>query len=260
LASSRRKNVKKALQFTLMVVGASGLGKSTFINTLCDDTVITRINVSPQDALKERPTQLSPVTVDLEEEGVKMQLTLIDTPGFGDSLNSEQGFRPILSYIEQQFDDILAEESRIKRNPRFQDNRVHALLYFIAPTGHALKEADIQFMKKLATRVNVIPVIAKADTLTPSETVAFKKRIMEDIIHHQIPIFSFPVDEEVDDDETIEQNSELRNLLPFTVIGAETEVHVNGRAVRCREYPWGIVEVENTKHCDFTKLRYVLLT
>jgi septin family protein len=46
-------------------------------------------------------------------------------------------FSEISTYLERQYDDILAEESRIKRNPRFRDNRVHALLYFIPPTGHA---------------------------------------------------------------------------------------------------------------------------
>ena len=46
-------------------------------------------------------------------------------------------FQEIVGYPERQYDDILAEESRIKRNPRFRDNRVHALLYFIPPTGHA---------------------------------------------------------------------------------------------------------------------------
>lgn len=46
-------------------------------------------------------------------------------------------FNEIVGYLERQYDDILAEESRIKRNPRFRDNRVHALLYFITPTGHA---------------------------------------------------------------------------------------------------------------------------
>jgi len=46
-------------------------------------------------------------------------------------------FQKIVGYLERQYDDILAEESRIKRNPRFRDNRVHALLYFIPPTGHA---------------------------------------------------------------------------------------------------------------------------
>lgn len=46
-------------------------------------------------------------------------------------------FQEIVGYLERQYDDILSEESRIKRNPRFRDNRVHALLYFIPPTGHS---------------------------------------------------------------------------------------------------------------------------
>lgn len=45
-------------------------------------------------------------------------------------------FAKIVGYLEEQHDDHLAEESRIKRNPRFRDNRVHAMLYFITPTGH----------------------------------------------------------------------------------------------------------------------------
>jgi septin family protein len=35
---------------------------------------------------------------------------------------------------------------------------------------------DIQFMKKLGPRANVIPVIAKADSLTVAELEQFKKR------------------------------------------------------------------------------------
>jgi cell division control protein 11 len=46
-------------------------------------------------------------------------------------------FQEIVGYLERQYDDILAEESRIKRNPRFRDNRVHVILYFIPPTGHS---------------------------------------------------------------------------------------------------------------------------
>lgn len=86
-------------------------------------------------------------------------------------------FQEISSYLERQYDDILAEESRIKRNPRFRDNRVHALLYFIQPTGHALREMDIELMRRLSPRVNVIPVIGKADSMVPAELKAFKKRV-----------------------------------------------------------------------------------
>lgn len=51
--------------------------------------------------------------------------------------HARRSFQEIIGYIERQYDDTLAEESRIKRNPRFRDNRVHVLLYFIPPTGHA---------------------------------------------------------------------------------------------------------------------------
>lgn len=60
---------------------------------------------------------------------------LIDTSSLNHS--SCNSFQEIVGHLERQYDDILAEESRIKRNPRFRDNRVHALLYFISPTGHA---------------------------------------------------------------------------------------------------------------------------
>ena len=91
---------------------------------------------------------------ELEEDGVRIALTIVDTPGFGDNIDNEFAyavskssasscfqlsfsFQEIVGHLERQYDDILAEESRIKRNPRFRDNRVHALLYFIPPTGHA---------------------------------------------------------------------------------------------------------------------------
>ncbi|KAG8920237.1 Septin Spn3, partial [Tulasnella sp. 417] len=158
------------------------------------------------------------------------------------------------------YDDILAEESRIKRNPRFRDNRVHALLYFIPPTGHALREMDIELMRRLSPRVNVIPVVGKADSLTPSELKGFKKRIMEDIEHYGIPVYNFPYDVEEDDEDTIADNSELRALMPFAIVGSEEEVEVDGQLVRGRVYPWGVVEVDNPKHSDFSRLRSSLLS
>ncbi|KAF9173913.1 hypothetical protein BGX21_008260 [Mortierella sp. AD011] len=256
-----RKNAKKGFQFTLMVVGASGLGRTTFINTLCDaDVVPKRECDEPEMAHVEESIKIKPYTVELDEDGVKISLTIVDTPGFGDMIDNEYCFQEILGYLERQYDDILSEESRIKRDRRFRDNRVHALLYFIAPTGHSLREIDIELMKRLSPRINIIPVIGKADTMTPSELVDFKKRVMEDIEHHNIPIYNFPYDPEEDDEETVEENSELRSLLPFALIGCEEEIEVNGRRIRARQYPWGVVEVDNSEHCDFAKLRFALLS
>ncbi|GAA95828.1 uncharacterized protein L969DRAFT_88667 [Mixia osmundae IAM 14324] len=259
--SSRRKNVKKGLSFTIMVVGASGTGRTTFVNTLCETDVLQhQINGAPETAHMEPEVRIKPVQVELEEDGVRISLTVVDTPGFGDAVDGSSAFSEIVGYLERQYDDILAEESRIKRNPRFRDNRVHALIYFIPPTGHALREIDIELMRRLSPRVNVIPVIGKADSLTVTELRAFKQRIMEDIEHYDIPIYNFPYDVEEDDEEVIQDNSELRAMLPFAIVGAEDEFQAHGHTIRGRRYPWGIVNVDDPSHSDFGRLRTVLLS
>ena len=47
-------------------------------------------------------------------------------------------------------------------------------------------------MRRLSPRVNVIPVIGKADSLTPLELAESKKLIMEDIEHYRIPVYVSP--------------------------------------------------------------------
>ncbi|KAI7882275.1 Septin [Lichtheimia hyalospora FSU 10163] len=255
----RRKNVKKGFQFTLMVVGASGTGRTTFVNTLCNSGVLAKkVCDNPEEAHNEEGITIKPVSVELDEDGVRISLTIVDTPGFGDNIDNERCFQEIVGYLERQYDDILAEESRIKRNPRFRDNRVHALLYFISPTGHALREIDIELMRRLSPRVNVIPVVGRADSLTPQELKDFKRRA--NIEHYNIPIYNFPYDVEEDDEDTVEENSELRALLPFAIIGSDEEINVGGRTVRGRQYPWGAVEVDNPQHSDFARLRSALLS
>lgn len=180
-------------------------------------------------------------------------------PSYYSRTNPPLSFGEIVGYLERQYDDILAEESRIKRNPRFRDNRVHVLLYFITPTGHGLRELDIELMKRLSPRVNVIPVVGKADSLTPAELAESKKLIMEDIEHYRIPVYNFPYDIEEDDEDTVEENAELRGLMPFAIVGSEDFVEIDNRKVRARQYPWGVVEVENPRHSDFLAIRSALL-
>lgn len=124
---------------------------------------------------------------------------------------------------------------------------------------HRLRELDIELMKRLSPRVNVIPVIGKADSLTPAELAESKKLVMEDIEHYRIPVYNFPYDIEEDDEDTVEENAELRGLMPFAIVGSEEVVEIGGRKVRARQYPWGVVEVDNPRHSDFLAIRSALL-
>ena len=45
-------------------------------------------------------------------------------------------WKPIVENIESRFDSYLEQENRVNRI-KIVDNRVHACLYFIQPTGHS---------------------------------------------------------------------------------------------------------------------------
>jgi cell division control protein 11 len=105
-------------------------------------------------------------------------------------------------------------------------------------------------------------------------------QIMEDIEHYDIPIYNFPYDIEEDDEDTVQDNSELRVRNPIIIKRERVfptklyftgnaslcnhwlweEVEIEGELVRARIYPWGIVEVDNPKHSDFSRLRTALLS
>ncbi|OMH85837.1 Cell division control protein 3 [Zancudomyces culisetae] len=252
-----RRSVKKGFNFTLMVVGEAGIGKSTLINTLFNTRVFPDKDESTIGETR-RGVEISSMSAEIQENGVRLRLTVVDTPGFGDSINNDDCWQPILENIESRFDAYLTQENRVNRS-KISDNRIHALIYLIKPTGHALRAIDIEFMKRMHTKVNLIPVITKSDTLTQDELVGFKSRIIADINYHGIQIFK-PQWESFEDPEVINENKDMLSKIPFAVIGSDKIIEKpDGNRVRGRLYPWGIIEVENEKHNDFIKLRKMLV-
>ncbi|TKC45529.1 hypothetical protein EI555_019765 [Monodon monoceros] len=253
-----RKSVKKGFEFTLMVVGESGLGKSTLINSLfLTDLYPERVIPGAAEKI-ERTVQIEASTVEIEERGVKLRLTVVDTPGYGDAINCRDCFKTIISYIDEQFERYLHDESGLNRR-HIIDNRVHCCFYFISPFGHGLKPLDVAFMKAIHNKVNIVPVIAKADTLTLKERERLKKRILDEIEEHNIKIYHLPDAESDEDEDFKEQTRLLKASIPFSVVGSNQLIEAKGKKVRGRLYPWGVVEVENPEHNDFLKLRTMLI-
>jgi len=250
-----RRIVKDGFEFNLMVCGASGLGKSTLINSLFLTDVYSADYPGPSMRIK-KTLKVEKTRVRLEENGVELRLTVVDTPGFGDSVNNDKCWEPIQEFIDSQFDQYLNQESRVNRPSRIVDTRTHVCLYFIQPTGHGLKPIDIEFMRRLHDKVNIIPLIAKADTLTPDEREDFKHEIMREIEMHKINIYEFP---DFDDEEENRLNKKIKDQVPFAVIGSNCVLQIGDKRIRARQYPWGVAEVENKSHCDFRILRDMLI-
>jgi len=238
-----RKSIKHGFDFNLMVVGETGLGKSTLINTM----FMTDIYKNEKMVRSKKTTKVDAHQVVMEEEGVKLYMTVVDTPGYGDAVDNTDCWEPIVKYVEKQFDKFLEAETSVNRES-FPDSRVHACLHFIAPTGHGLKRLDVEVMKRLHDKVNIIPVIGKADSCTREELEVFKLNIIHQLKHHKIQTYRFP---------------DLENCkkLPFALVGSNVVIKSpEGRIFRARKYPWGAIDIEDEDHSDFSILRNLLLS
>lgn len=87
-----RKSVRKGFSFTAMVVGESGLGKSTLINTLFNTTLYPRKEVPPPHQERPKTVAIESISSDIEENGVRLRLNVVDTPGFGDYINNDERY------------------------------------------------------------------------------------------------------------------------------------------------------------------------
>lgn len=314
MAPRSRKNFVS--HFNVMVVGFSGVGKTSFVRTLLEALALEDTSSSSETAATKKrrdsfmsenssvivheqlqgPIEktLQPYTISREVEVEKKEriiLTIIDTPGFGAEYLVDKQLHDITKYIEHQFDLTLAEESKVKRNPKAVDTQVHCCLYFIDPKKSALDEYDIRILKKLSNRVNVIPIIGKADNLTLAQKNRLKPSIVNDIYTtYKIPVYGMPDEEESDDEEEDKKDRptslaqflsqfnyeeedvdtqtvlDYLNIIPFTVIAYEDEPET-GKPVETsdsniqlgRDFGWGIIDCMGEKYSDFVKLKHVLL-
>ncbi|KAM3160041.1 Cell division control protein 10 [Lachancea thermotolerans] len=250
--------LKKGFQFNIMVVGHSGLGKSTLINTLFASHLID--SATGRDISKDpisKTTEIKVSSHSLVEDRVRLNINVIDTPGFGDQVNNDKVWEPMVKYIKEQHSQYLRRELTAQRERFIPDTRVHAVLYFIQPNGKGLTQLDIASLKRLTEIANVVPVIAKADTLTMDERAEFRE-----IIQRQFEQFDFkiyPYQSEDLTEEELELNESIRSIIPFAVVGSEKEISVNGELVRGRKTRWGSIVVEDINQCEFVFLREFLI-
>lgn len=223
------RHMVHGLAFNLLVVGASGIGKTTLINSLFDfdygdQPDIERESKSVTLKVKEfRP----------KNNVLEMKITVIETKGLDN--NSCQ---PIIDYITARYNDYLRDELEVQdtRYNDLADSRVHCCIYMIPPTG--LKAIDIVTMKNLHKKVCLIVVIGKSDILTKQERQTLKDKVKQEISTNGIEVYA--TDE-----------------FPIAVAASNDVLEENGKRLRVRAYPWGRMYIE--RDSEFPLLRDLVL-
>ncbi|XP_015671967.2 septin-10 [Protobothrops mucrosquamatus] len=225
------KSIHQGFCFNILSIGETGIGKSTLIDTLFNTSFDDHVSTHFQPNVR-----LKAQTYELQESNVRLKLTIVNTVGFGDQINKDDrnmeretgiGKSTLIDTLfNTSFDDHVSTH--------FQPNvRLKAQTY-------ELQESNVRL--KL-TIVNIIPVIAKADTISKSELQKFKIKIMSELVSNGVQIYQFPTD-----DESIAKiNATMNGHLPFAVVGSTEEMKIGNKVVKARQYPWGIVQVLNLR-------------
>jgi len=98
-----------------ILTGQTGLGKSTLINTIfASNLVKSKGRLLPTEPIRQT-SEIQAVTHVVEENGVRLRLNIVDTPGYGDLVNNDRCWDPIVKYIKDQHSAYLRKELTAQR-------------------------------------------------------------------------------------------------------------------------------------------------
>lgn len=217
----RSKNVN------ILLVGASGVGKTSFIQTVAGS------EVESLGELAEHQVVLS---------GCPMRL--YDFRGYGSQSNVQEKFAKIDMLVRESYKKFLLEETKIDRDPFLEDGRIHLLVLFSSPANKGMKDYDITLLRMMNKKVNTLVVIPKCDYYTAEELQSQKRKISELLKTNNIDTFGV----EESEDATI-----------FALFSAE-KTAVNGPAYTERTLPLGTASITNEEHSDYSAFLRLLET
>jgi len=274
-------------KLNLMVAGASGQGKSTFINNLLFEFQGRSVDIGGKPTSRKEwlvdPLKFRYET-DIQQCNVggpgyeTVSYTVQDTPGYGDGFNVEAQIFDIVNYVIGCQYNYYQQRQNFVPDNEIEDKRIDACLFFINP--HRFQEIDLSFLKELSKVANIIPVIAKADSMLRTELHEYKTLIWDQIRDeggNELYQSMLATEELFQTNGWSQLGKKLQGkhltrnkkpcssvqekggkLTPFAVICHKDKNPRMPYAPK-RVYPWGAAESFNCDHCDFFFLKTLLL-
>ncbi|QSZ30841.1 hypothetical protein DSL72_000399 [Monilinia vaccinii-corymbosi] len=232
----RVRRRKDPTPFNVLIIGARGAGKTSFLNFLK-----TSLALPPKKRSKPEPLAadiFAPHTsksgkflshyLETEVEGERIGLTLWDSEGLDRNVVDLQ-LREMASFLESKFEETFTEEMKVVRAPGVQDTHIHAVFLILDPTrldqniegsrnitsngnghfgsfatatrlfGSLDEDLDLQVLRTLQGKTTVIPVISKADTITTAHMAYLKKTVWDSLRKANLdPLEALGLDDEPD--------------------------------------------------------------
>ena len=201
---------------SILIVGTANSGKTSFLEFLKTALALpakkrAKSTAEYDDRPKAPPSgNFIPHYLETEIDAERVGLTLWDSEGLEKNVVDLQ-LREMLSFLESKFEETFAEEMKVVRSPGVQDTHIHAVFLVLDPSrldrniaaakaasakgqanggkhypharilGGLDEDLDLQVLRTLQGKTTVIPVIAKADTITTKHMNVLKRTVAESL-------------------------------------------------------------------------------
>mmetsp|Transcript_2593 Transcript_2593/g.2701 ORF Transcript_2593/g.2701 Transcript_2593/m.2701 type:complete len:476 (-) Transcript_2593:244-1671(-) len=231
----------------ILVVGEVGVGKSTFIQ----EFLSLKFDCG-HVAIRPNTYEIKSYKGTLSGEGLQVNVKMYDSPGYGKLIECNQWSQGLVSFLKGKF----MRHNQKKRqqamdlddgnSPKvLRDSRIHLCLYFL--NGPRIKDDDIFSIKKLQHYVNILPIIAKSDTLTVEEIRQLKQDIIIEAEKNALSFFDVTKCPGFDHFQQALSDGPLGFSPPFAIVS------------HTRQYSWGECQRNNPEHSEFEKLSNLLV-
>lgn len=238
---------------SVLVIGSKDSGKTSFLEFLKTALALPPRRRPRKQDIPEYQAPLPaegnfvPHYLETEIDGESIGLTIWDSEGLEKNLVDLQ-LREMSSFIESKFEQTFAEEMKVVRSPGVQDTHIHAVFLMLDPscidrnindarkqqrrdeglengfhqdtlkaTGALDHDMDLQVLRALHRKTTVIPVVAKADTITTKHMNVLKRAVWDGIKANNLdPLEALGLDDDTSDviDEADEDTEADSDTLP----------------------------------------------
>ncbi|KAH7045387.1 hypothetical protein BKA57DRAFT_506710 [Linnemannia elongata] len=232
-----------AASLRFLLLGDIGVGKSSFVNTFASCLENVHTNSPIHEAIPTPSSPSSNPSTAIHLPGVRLSTNpVFHQDGTASPFDDPLGLLPPKVVVPARDVDFITlpgysatinPSTTLSLTDDYLNHHLHTttsifspaipssqLAWFLIAGSHAhslptcafyfvlfeLKPIDIIYMKMIHERVNLIPIIAKADTLSKNELWVLKKRMLRQLKLNQIKIHTFGMDIETVEQMTIDRH------------------------------------------------------
>ncbi|KAF5873486.1 putative heat shock protein [Botrytis fragariae] len=124
---------------------------------------------------------------------LERNLCFVDTPGYGDKTSCLEVISPVVDYIESQFQKVeskdgMTDSDMIHLLGGNGGSQVDVVFYIIV---NRIKPVDIEYLRRISSMTNVIPLIARSEVLSLEDLASVKRHVLSELQAANIRPFLF---------------------------------------------------------------------